>query len=95
MFCDCLRAIGLLLALCCGLAASAAETPTAAPSRAEAWGGLTRKPLEEDATVLTRAILDIVRARNPEDLDKLATYMQSEEFGVEKGTFYFSACKEA
>jgi tetratricopeptide (TPR) repeat protein len=65
--------------------------PTAAVSRAEAtgdvsprgqaWAVLTRNPPEEDPAVLSRAILAVVRARVPEDLDRLATYMQSHVFG--------------
>ena len=42
---------------------------------------LTRNPPDEDPAVLSCAILAVVRAGVPEDLDRLATYMQSYVFG--------------
>ena len=79
---DYLRTIGFVLLLGCGLsAASAAEAPGDVSPRGQAWAVLTRDPPEEDPAVLSRAILDVVRAGFPEDLDRLATYMQSYVFG--------------
>ena len=62
-------------------AVSGAEATGDVSPRGQAWAVLTRNPPEEDPAVLSRAILAVVCAGVPEDLDRLATYMQSHVFG--------------
>jgi len=80
MFRDYLCALGVVVSFGCGLSASAAEAPGETPSRTQAWAALTREPLEKDPALLSSAIIAIVRAAVPEDLDRLATYMQTDGF---------------
>ena len=82
MFCGCLRVMGLSLLLGCWLSTTrAADVAADSTPRGQAWAVLTRDPPEKDPAVLSRAILAVVCAGVPEDLDRLATYMQSDDFG--------------